>query len=80
MSDSLVNVLPFAHLDENSFRLATYELSYGPVNYNIDLFETLLFNPLSINQCFACPLRSLYLLEVFHFHLFRNEKPVLHFC
>ena len=53
MSDSLVNVLPFAHLDENSFRLATYELSYGPVNYNIDLFETLLFNPLSINQCFA---------------------------
>ena len=53
MSDSLVNILPFAHLDGNFFRLATYELSYGPVNYSIDLFETLLFNPLSINQCFA---------------------------
>ena len=44
--NSLLTTFPFNHLDDNSFNLAIYELAHGPLNYNNDLFETLLFNPI----------------------------------
>ncbi|CAB3992540.1 Hypothetical predicted protein [Paramuricea clavata] len=40
------NGFPFNHLDDNSFNLAIYELAHGPLNYNNDLFELLLCNPI----------------------------------
>jgi hypothetical protein len=42
---SLEHILPFVHLDDNSYDIAIYELAHGPVNYNTDRLETLLFNP-----------------------------------
>ena len=38
--------LPFNHLDNSSFNLALYELSHGPLNFNGNRLESLLFNPL----------------------------------
>ena len=35
----------FNHLDDSSFSLALYELSHGPLNFNSDRLESLLFNP-----------------------------------
>ena len=43
---SLSELLPFNHLDDISFYAVLYELSHGPLNYNIDRVETLVFNPL----------------------------------
>ena len=37
---------PFNHLDDSSFNLALYEISHGPLNFNSDRLETLLFNPI----------------------------------
>ena len=37
--------LPFNHLDDSSFNLAVYEFSHGPLSYDADRLETLLFNP-----------------------------------
>ena len=37
---------PFNHLDDSSFNLALYEISHGPLNFNTDRLETLLFNPI----------------------------------
>ena len=31
---SLQSILPFNHLDENSFNIALYEMSHGTLNYN----------------------------------------------
>ena len=38
--------LPFNHLDDSSFNLAVYEFSHGPLSYDADRLETLLFNHL----------------------------------
>ena len=37
---------PFNHLDNSSFNLSFYELSHGPLNFNSNPLETLLFNPI----------------------------------
>ena len=37
--------LPFVHLDDESFRLALFELRYGNINFNVDRLESLHFNP-----------------------------------
>ena len=39
-------LFPFNHLDNSSFNLALYELSHGPLNFNSNRLETLLFNPI----------------------------------
>ena len=39
-------LFPFNHLDNSSFNLALYELSNGPLNFNSNRLETLLFNPI----------------------------------
>ena len=41
----LQSFLPFNHLDNSSFNLAVYEFSRGPLSYDADRLETLLFNP-----------------------------------
>ena len=38
--------LPFNHLDHGSFNLADHEFSHGPLNYDANRLETLLFNPI----------------------------------
>ena len=43
---SLQSILPFNHLDENSFNIALYEMSHGTLNYNSDRIESLLYNPI----------------------------------
>ena len=40
------SVLPFNHLDDDSFNLAIYELSFGPVIFDEDRLLSLKFNPL----------------------------------
>ena len=42
----LQSSLPFNHLEDISFNLAIYELSHGPINYDSDRLDTLLFNPI----------------------------------
>ena len=37
---------PSNHLDNSSFNLALYGLSRGPLNFNSNRLETLLFNPI----------------------------------
>ena len=49
--------LPFNHLDDGSFNLAVYEFSHGPLNYDADRLETLLFNPVERPELFN-PLSS----------------------
>ena len=44
--------LPFNHLDDGSFNLAVYEFSHGPLNYDADRLETLLFNPVERPELF----------------------------
>ena len=39
-------LFPFNHLDNSSFNLALYELSHGPLNFNSNRLETLLFKPI----------------------------------
>lgn len=43
---SLQSILPFNHLDANSFNIALYEMSHGTLNYNSDRIESLLYNPI----------------------------------
>jgi len=40
---SLQSILPFNHLDANSFNIALYEMSRGTLNYNNDRIESLLY-------------------------------------
>ena len=42
----LESFFPFNHLDDSSFNLALYEISHGPLNFNSNRLETLLFNPI----------------------------------
>ena len=49
--------LPFNHLDDSSFNLAVYEFSHGPLSYDADRLETLLFNPVERPELFN-PLSS----------------------
>ena len=37
--------LPFCHLDDESFKLAVFELNHGDVPFDPERLETLLFNP-----------------------------------
>jgi len=39
------SILPFNHLDANSFNIALYEMSRGTLNYNSDRIESLLLPP-----------------------------------
>ena len=39
-------LFPCNHLDNSSFNLALYEVSHGPLNFNSNRLETLLFNPI----------------------------------
>ena len=43
---SLQPILPFNHLDANSFNIALYEISHGTLNYNSDRIESVLYNPI----------------------------------
>lgn len=43
-SPSLID-LPFGHLDDESFKLAIFELNQGLVSFSLDRFESLHFNP-----------------------------------
>ena len=38
--------LPFNHLDDTFFNAAIYELAQGPLNFNTNRLESLLFNPI----------------------------------
>lgn len=49
MADNLQGILPFCHLDDDTFRLAIFELNQGPINFDTDHLESLYFNPLSTN-------------------------------
>ncbi|XP_031571341.1 uncharacterized protein LOC116305543 [Actinia tenebrosa] len=49
----LVDHLPFIHLDDESFRLALYELQQGPIRYQHDRLESLVFNPLMLEKNIA---------------------------
>jgi hypothetical protein len=43
---NLESLLPFNHLDDTAFNAAIYELKHGPLNFDLDLLETLIFNPI----------------------------------
>ena len=42
----LESFFPFNHLDDSSFNLALHEISHGPLNFNCNHLEILLFNPI----------------------------------
>lgn len=42
--------LPFNHLADASFSLALFELANGPIHYNYDRLDSLLFNPIENRQ------------------------------
>ena len=44
--DSLMEELPFTHLNEEDFRLAIFEQLNGPIRYDPDRLASLRFNPL----------------------------------
>lgn len=44
--DSLMEELPFIHLNEEDFRLAMFEQLNGPIRYDPDRLASLRFNPL----------------------------------
>ena len=58
--------LSFNHLDDGSFNLAVYEFSHGPLNYDADRLETLLFNPVERPELFN-PLSSHLNLDIIFF-------------
>jgi hypothetical protein len=37
--------LPFNQLDDTAFNIALYEMSHGPLNYDTDRLQSLLYNP-----------------------------------
>jgi hypothetical protein len=38
-------ILPFNQLDDTAFNIALYEMSHGPLNYDTDRLQSLLYNP-----------------------------------
>ena len=48
----LQSILPFNHLDTNSFNIALYEMSHGMLNYNSDRIGSLVYNPIEQPGCF----------------------------
>ena len=44
--------LPFNHLDHGSFNLADHEFSHGPLNYDANRLETLIFNSVERPELF----------------------------
>ena len=44
--ENVLTVLPFCHLDDCSFNAALYEMAHGPLHYDADRLDTLLFNPI----------------------------------
>ena len=48
VNDNFLNALPFYHLDDCSFNAVMHEMAHGPLHYDVDRLDTLLFNP--INQ------------------------------
>ena len=64
--------LPFNHLDDSSFNLAVYEFSHGPLSYDADRLETLLFNPVEKPESFnplsshllTCPIVATWLRKI----------------
>ena len=38
--------LPFNHLDDTAFNAVLYEFEHGPLNFNLDRLESLIFNPI----------------------------------
>ena len=53
----LQSFLPFNHLDDSPFNLVVCEFSHGPLSYDADRLETLLFNPVEKPESFN-PLSS----------------------
>ena len=41
-----LTVLPFNHLNDCSFNIALYEMAHGPLHFDGDCLDTLLFNPI----------------------------------
>ena len=39
------HIFPFNHLDDVSFSAALYEMSHGPITFDFDRLDTLVFNP-----------------------------------
>ena len=46
----LCTVLPFCHLDDESFKLTLSELEHGLIRYSPDRLAALSFNPLQLNS------------------------------
>ena len=46
----LCTVLPFSHLDDESFQLTLYELEDGLIRQSPDRLAALSFNPLQLNS------------------------------
>ena len=44
-NDADLSSLPSNHLDNASFNTVLYELSHGPLNYDTERLNSLLFNP-----------------------------------
>ncbi|CAB3990100.1 Hypothetical predicted protein, partial [Paramuricea clavata] len=38
--------LPFNHLDDTAFNAVLYEFEHGPLNFDLDRLESLIFNPI----------------------------------
>ena len=52
--------LPFNHLDDAFFNAAIYELAHGPLKFNANRLESLLFNPIEhLTATFSFSSRSL---------------------
>ena len=39
-------LLPFGQIDDNAFNIVLYEMSHGPLNYDTDRLQSLLYNPI----------------------------------
>ena len=46
INQNSLTVLPFNHLDDCSFNIALYEMAHGPLHFDADRLDTLLFNPI----------------------------------
>ena len=77
-------LFPFNHLDNSSFNLALYELSHGPLNFNSNRLETLLFNPIEQPEYhinFVCKQisKSIGILSRTRFYLCCKTKLTLYY-
>ena len=86
---SLQSILPFNHLDTNSFNIALYEMSHGTLNYYINRIGSLSYNPIEQpgffdplsndlnpdSNLFTCLPTSRYMVEmdIFYFFCFLPE-------